>query len=110
MANKAIDLFHEIPKPNNIIVTLLFKACGELGTDEALIQMKKVSSTMTKSFYFDSQLVTSLLHALMKCGDVTSAETFLTQSTRKELSMYGAMMKGNVLSFSYENDLLHFFV
>jgi pentatricopeptide repeat protein len=55
---------------------------------------------MPKSFYSDPYLLTSLLDAFMKCGDVAAAQSLFDASTRKIISMYGAMMSG----FNKESD------
>ncbi|CAF5038716.1 unnamed protein product, partial [Rotaria socialis] len=34
----------------------------------------------------------------MKCGDVTSAKSLFDRSTKKTISMYGAMMKGFIIN------------
>ncbi|CAF1464338.1 unnamed protein product [Rotaria sordida] len=96
MANKAIDLFNEIKDPDEIVTNLLFNVCAELKTSEALSLTKKVSSQMPKSFYSNLRLLTSLLDALIKCGDVTHAQSLFDASTKKILPMYGAMMKGYI--------------
>ena len=96
MADKAIALFQEISQPNDIMMTLLFNACAELGNDEGLNQMKKVLDDIPQSSYSNVRLVTSLLDALMKCGDINRAESLFAELTTKELSMYGAMIKGNI--------------
>ncbi|CAF1298068.1 unnamed protein product [Rotaria sordida] len=96
MANKAIDLFNEIKDPDEIVTNLLFNACAELKTSEALSLTKKVSSQMPKLFYSNLRLLTSLLDALIKCGDVTHAQSLFDASTKKILPMYGAMMKGYI--------------
>ncbi len=98
-ANKAIELFNEVKNPGEIVVTLLFHACAELRTNEALNLVKKVSSTIPKSFHFNPRLLTSLLDALMKCGDIEHAESLFNASTNKVLPMYGAMVKGKHDSF-----------
>jgi hypothetical protein len=49
---------------------------------------------MPKSFYSNPYLLTSLLDALMKCGDIINAQSLFDTSTNKSLGMYGAMMKG----------------
>ncbi len=77
----------------NIIV--LFNACAQLGTDEALNLTKKVSKKIPKSFYSNPYLLTALLDALMKCGDVKYAQSLFDASTKKVMQMYGAMMNGN---------------
>ena len=91
---KAIELYHQIRKPDDIVTTVLFTACAQLRGEEALKSVKTVLSTLSTSSLSDPILVTSLLDALMKCGDVPSAQLFFDRSTRKDLSMYGAMMKG----------------
>ncbi|CAF3967721.1 unnamed protein product, partial [Rotaria sordida] len=94
MPDKAIDLFNKIQAPDEIIVTLLFNACAQLENRDALNLTKKVSKEIPKSFFSNPYLSTSLLDALMKCGDVNSAESLFNNSKEKSLSIYGAMMKG----------------
>jgi hypothetical protein len=93
-ANQAIELFNEIRNPDEVIIILLFNACAELGTDEALNLVKQVAEQIPKSFHSNPRLSTSLLDALMKCGDVTDAQSLFSTSSRKSSEMYGAMMKG----------------
>ena len=95
MSNKAIELYNEIKNPDVVIIILLFNACAQLGTIEALNLTKQILLQIPKSFYSNPRLLTSLLDALMKCGDVTYAESLFNTSTKKTSSMYGAMMKGN---------------
>ena len=95
MARKAIDLFNQIRNPNEIAVILLFNACAQLETKEALAITRKVAKEIPKSFYLNPYTITSLLDALMKCGDVVYAQSLFDRSTNKVTSMYGAMMKGN---------------
>jgi ATP/maltotriose-dependent transcriptional regulator MalT len=93
--NKAIDIFNNIKDPNEVIITIFLNACAQLRTKASLDLVEKVLKQIPKSFYSDPLLVTSLLDALMKCGDVQYAEELFMKSTRKVLPMYGAMMKGN---------------
>ena len=51
---------------------------------------------MPRAYYSDVQCVTSLIDALMKCGDVEGAELLFDQAKIKDLPMYGAMMKGKM--------------
>ncbi|CAF1132740.1 unnamed protein product [Rotaria sordida] len=95
MATKAIDLFKEIKDPDEIVINLLFTACAELGTSEALNLTKIVSSQMPKHFYSNLRLLTSLLDALIQCGNVTHAEALFNRSIKKISPLYGVMMKGN---------------
>jgi len=94
MAHKAIDLFKEIKNPNEICLTLLFNACAQLETEEALNLTKNVSKNIGKSMYSNVRLLTSLLDALMKCGDVAYAQSLFNTLTNKSIGIYGAMMKG----------------
>ncbi|CAF1308155.1 unnamed protein product [Adineta steineri] len=95
-ASKAIDLFNQIDKPDEIIINLFFNAWAQSGTPEALHLVKKVSNKIPKSFHSNSILITSLLDALMKCGDIKHAESLFDKSINKTLDMYGAMMKGYI--------------
>ena len=96
LINESINLFYEIKNPNDIIFILLFNACAQLETNEALNLVKTVSTKMPTSFYSNPHLLTSLLDALMKCGDVETAEILFNKVKIKEISMYGAMMKGMI--------------
>jgi hypothetical protein len=100
MPEKAIELFKQVQHPNEVIRMLLFNACAQLRTAEALELVKSVVSTMPESSYKDLYLVTALLDALMKSGDVVSAQSLFDASERKIHSMYGAMMKGHFLIYS----------
>ena len=94
-ASKAIDLFHEIENPNEVIQLLLLNACAQLQTNRALALVKKISVNFSLSDASNPRLLTSLLDALMKCGDVQSAESVFTRLTKKSLQMCAAMMTGN---------------
>ncbi|CAF4543842.1 unnamed protein product, partial [Rotaria magnacalcarata] len=94
LPEKAIDLFNEIESPNDVNVTILFNACAQLKTKEALDLVKKTSKQIPKSFYSNPHLLTSLLDALIKCGHVAHAESLFYSSKHKVLSSYGAMMEG----------------
>jgi len=72
----------------------LFNACAELRTNEALNLVKKLYKEMPKGFHSDPYLLTSLLDVFMKCGDVSNAQLLFDRTSRKVLTMYGAMMKG----------------
>ena len=91
---KAIELFNTIDKPNEIILTLLLNACAQIQTKESLNLVKKILSSLPKSLNVDHFLLTSLLDALMNCGDIKSAESVFNRITRRFPEMYGAMIKG----------------
>ena len=91
---EALKLFHKIRRPNEIILTILFKACAKIRSDEAPELLKKVSSTMPRSYLGDRVLMAALIDALMQCGDVSVAQSFFGQAKEKSSEMYAAMMKG----------------
>ncbi|CAF2134985.1 unnamed protein product, partial [Rotaria magnacalcarata] len=87
---------NEVENPDDVHMLLLFNSCAQLKTKEALDLVKKISKQIPKSFYSNPRLLTSLLDALMKCGDVVHAESLFYSSKERGLPMYGAMMKGYV--------------
>lgn len=91
---KAVDLFHQIEKPDDVIRILLFQACAQLKWARALSLTKHLSTDIFKSSTINPRLMTSLLDAFMKCGDLVSAQNLFNQIQSKSLEMYGAMMKG----------------
>ena len=110
MPAKAIEIFKRVEDPNEIVLTLMFKACAQLSTDWALELVKSAVSKMPVLLYKSAFLMTSLLDALMQCKDVNSARSLFDASERKVISMYGAMMKGNFLNFIRDKVPILFFL
>ena len=106
-SSKAIDLFHKTKNPDHVIYILLFNACARLGSTEALNIIKKVSSDIPQSCRSNDRLHTSLIDALVKCGDVETAESLLNSTKNITIYTVGAMMKGSIVVFLC---LLHFFL
>ena len=48
MTLKAIELFNEIQDPDEVISTLIFNACAQLETSEALLLVKRGSTSLPK--------------------------------------------------------------
>ena len=96
--------------PSDVCFTLLFNACAQLQTEDAMNQIKSVLLKMSTHFYSNRRLLTSLLDASLKCGDVKRAEELFEKSVIKDLSMYGLMMKGMMITtvhqIFYIGDLL----
>ena len=92
-AGKAIELFKEIKNPDEVGLTLLFHACAQLGTADALHLVNTVSKQMPESFHSNDHLANSLCDALIKCGDCTSAELLHLKMT-KTVENYGNLMAG----------------
>ncbi|CAF4424982.1 unnamed protein product [Rotaria magnacalcarata] len=96
LPDKAIDIFTEIKKPNDIVINLLRIACSQSGTNEALNLINTASKNMPQSYYSNTCLITSLLNALMKCRDITHAQTIFDKSKEKLSSMYEVMIEGYI--------------
>ena len=92
-ASKAIDLFQTIKNPNRVILILLLNACAQLQNDAALTLVKQISSNLSEAQVSNPHLVTSLLDALMKCGDVKSAESIFGKIKRSVFD-YASLMTG----------------
>ncbi|UJR30209.1 hypothetical protein I4U23_017747 [Adineta vaga] len=91
--SEAINLFNQIKNPSEVNVIVLFNACARLRTKEALDLVKKVSKEIPNNFYLNSRLVNTLLDALIKCGDCSSAE-ILFSKTKKTVINYRNLMNG----------------
>ncbi|CAF1398340.1 unnamed protein product [Adineta ricciae] len=96
MPQKAIDLFMQANESDEILVTLLFKACAQVASEESLNLVKIIWKQYNAKIVQSESTLTSLINALMKCGDVNNSETVFAESRHKSLSMYGAMMKGYI--------------
>ena len=81
-------------EPNDVIFILMFQASAQLETKEALDLIRLLRSKMPTSFYSNPRLLTSLIDAFGKCGDMKRAEEVFKKSTIKDLPIYGAIMKG----------------
>ena len=97
-AQKAIDLFHEIENPDEVNVMLFFNACAHPTSAQALDLVKKLWKEMPESYHSNSHLTASLLDALIKCGDCSSAE-ILFATMKESVENYGNLMSG----FNQEN-------
>ena len=73
-ANQAIELFKRIEKPDEIVLNIFFNACAHVGTADVLSLVKKVWKEIPISVYSNHRVLTSLLDALINCGDCSSAE------------------------------------
>ncbi|CAF1329288.1 unnamed protein product, partial [Adineta ricciae] len=93
---KAIDLFRQVDNPNEILILLLFNACAQLTSEQSLNLVKNVWEQSQRRSLLSDNLLTSVIDALVKCGDVRSAEVVFDDSPNKSISMYGAMMNGYI--------------
>ena len=95
-AKKAIELFKQIKHPNHVIYILFLNACAQLGTNESLNSIKKISKNIPQTIYSNEKLLTSLIDALAKCGDIESAQTVFYTSKTRTAHMCNALMKGEL--------------
>ena len=93
MPMEAIRLFKEVKHPDEVNVILVFNACAQLGTPEALTVVKAISASIPKSFSSNPRINNSLLDAFIKCGSLVSAEKLFTTMDRSAIS-YGNLMSG----------------
>ena len=101
MAERAIELFQKIDDFDELTISILFRACAQLESARALDLVKQASSTMPQSAYSNPRLVTSLIDALMKCGDVEGAEALFNTTKNKTSATSAAMMKGILFLFHF---------
>ena len=91
---KAIAVFQGVDKPDAVLITLLFKACAQVPSEEWLNFAKNIWKKYQSTSLLDNHAFSSLLNVSMKHGDIESAENVFNQRSNKGTSMYGAMMKG----------------
>ena len=94
MANKAIDLFAEIKEnSDDIIILLVLNACAQMKTKESLNLIKRIFEENSKLFHDNDHLLTSLVDALVKCGDLSGANIIFSKMKRNVIS-YSILMNG----------------
>ncbi|CAF0915089.1 unnamed protein product [Adineta ricciae] len=93
LPEKAIEIFKQIENPNEINLILLFNACAQVQSSSALEFVKHVASQMSLTCHSNEKLVNSLIDALIKCRDCSSAEEYFLNS-KKNVITYGNLMNG----------------
>ena len=92
MAEKAIELFSKIERPDKIILSILFNACAQLKTERALNLGKKIYFRLSDAHRQSTDLLYSVFDMFIKCDDEQSAEVLFHQLNR-DVICYGSMMK-----------------
>ena len=92
-AERAVALFKQIESPDDIIINLLFNACAHLRTKEALDLTRNIYKNLPTSLFSNEFVTTSLLDALVKCGDLSTAEIVFSKMRRSVIT-YGNLMDG----------------
>ena len=95
MSEKALDLFEQIPfNLDEVSYTIVFNACAKLLDDRAKQLGRKILQQMPKEFQTNNYIRNSAVKMLMNFGDVESAERLFELTKKKDIIIYGAMMKG----------------
>jgi pentatricopeptide repeat protein len=109
MSEKALDLFEEMPfNPNDVIYTIIFNACAQLANDRAMGIGKKLLDQMPDSFRNNNIILNSVIHMLMKFGDVNNAEHIFELIKKKDIVTYISMMNGYNVNNESLKCLQHF--
>ncbi len=94
-AEKAIEIFFKIPKPDEIHFMFFFNACAQLRNEEALKLGKQVLSQFFNEFNqknVNSKALYGAFNMFIKCDDIKSAE-ILFNKLNKNVICYGSLMK-----------------
>ena len=97
MPEKTLDVYEQMPfSPNEVILSILFKACAQLADERALKIKKKFLDQMPTLLTNSTGALNSFLHMLMTFGDISNAERIFTQMKTKNIFTYGVMMQGDL--------------
>ena len=96
MAKKAVEMFEQIASPDAVIFILAFNACAAMKSKHALHSIRSILDRMPEAFRMDARTQTSVIDALMKSGDVDTAERWYEQMKVNHIPAHGAMMKGEL--------------
>ena len=95
MADKALDMFEQLSvPPDNVLLTILFRACASLGHERAIQLGNRVYRDIRTNDKNDNILLGSMLHMLMKFGQVKDAENLFSQIKEPTVQICGVMMHG----------------
>ena len=92
MPQKAIDLFLQIDKPDEIITARFFNACAKLKDQKTLILAQKIFSQLPLQFRQSRLLLHSIFNMFCRCNDISNAELIFDQIDRNVIT-YGSLMK-----------------
>ncbi|CAF0973415.1 unnamed protein product [Rotaria sordida] len=97
MAEKALDLFEQMElNLNNVAYNILFNTCAEVANDRAMKIGKKLLDEMPENLRNDNVVLNSVIHMLIKFGDIQNAENVFQSIKKKDIITYGTMMKGYI--------------
>ncbi len=87
-----MQLFSKISNPDNVIFSLLFTSCSQIGTKQALDLGRKVWFEMPSVHRKNKYIVTAALNMFITCGDLSNAENLFI-IMKPGINDYGQMMK-----------------
>ena len=94
MAERILDLLDEMTiEPDKFNLTFIFNTCAKVNNDRARKFGNKFLEHMSKHSQYDNILLTSLIHMLMKFGNVPHAEQIFELIENKDIVSYGAVLK-----------------
>ena len=107
MPEKTLDLFEQMSvNPNNIIHTIVFKACALLSNERSMGIGKKLLNQISNELPMDNVLSNSAVHMLMRFRDIQSAERVFEVTKNKTVVTYGAMIQGKDFSYQFHSTKL----
>ena len=95
LPEKTLDLFEQLPEPaNNVIYAIVLNACSLSRSDRAIQLGNRLYRKIRTNIKDDNVLLGSLLHMLMKFGQIQEAEHLFSQINQPTVQIYGVMMHG----------------
>ena len=94
MPDKTLDLFENMSlTPDNIIYTIVFKACAQLANERAVHIGKKLLTQLSNEPSMNNHLWSSATHMLIRFGDIERAEHLFQSLKDKDIVTYASMMR-----------------
>ena len=92
LPQKAIELFFQIDKPDQITTTVFFSACAESKDEKTLSTAKKVFSQLPRHSRESRLLLQTVFNMFCRYNDIAHAEILFEQIDRDVIA-YGSLMK-----------------
>ena len=94
MPDKILDLFEQMSvNPNNIIHTIVFKACAQLAHERSVSIGKTLLHQISNELSMNNNLWSSATYMLIRFGDIERAEHLFQSLKDKDIVTYASMMK-----------------
>ena len=98
MPEKVLDLLDKTTiQPDEFMYTSIFNACKQLNNDRARKFGYKFIDQIPNHFRKNDFVLTSMIHMLMKFGNISHAEEIFELIKKKDIVSYGAVFKGKLL-------------